>query len=116
MQSPHHAGRGLRQALLLSLWLLTHVVWCGVVRCSVAVSSAYTNIPQFGAEQPCRWGKSLPPEQLGAQGEHQSTGHLFGPLLIQSRNPRFLHAPFLGGAMGDAPFQKFFVPYRVFFF
>ena len=50
------------------------------------------------------------------RGERRrAPGHLFGPLLIRGHNPRFLHGPFPIGDMGNAPFHKFFVPYRGFF-
>ena len=51
----------------------------------------------------------------GASARLAHTWHLFGPLLIQSRNPRFLHGPFPVGDKGDPPFHKFFVLYRGFF-
>ena len=41
----------------------------------------------------------------GATARRVRPGHLFGPLLIQSRNPRFLHGPFPVGDMGNAPFH-----------
>ena len=37
--------------------------------------------------------------------EHQCAGHLFGPLLIRSPNPRFLHDPFVVGDM-DQPLSS----------
>ena len=46
----------------------------------------------------------------GTRGSGRA-GYLFGPLLIQSRNPRFLHGPFPVGDMGNAPFHELFVPY-----
>ena len=39
-----------------------------------------------------------------SQGERQRAGHLFGPLLIRSPNPRFLHGPFPVGDM-ERPFS-----------
>ena len=45
--------------------------------------------------------------QGGAAARRARAGHLFGPSFIRSRNPCFLHGPFPGGDMGNAPFPKF---------
>ena len=45
----------------------------------------------------------------------RAAGHLFGPLLIQSRNPRFLYGSFPLGDMGNVLFHKFFVQYWGYF-
>ena len=76
--------------------------------CGAKVVGALTNIRSKGAPTPpSLWGGR-------GSGEWQRTGHLFGPHLIRSRNPHFLHGPFLVGDMGNAPFHKFFVPWAFF--
>ena len=49
------------------------------------------------------------------QGERQCAGHLFGPLLIRSPNPCFLHGPFPVGNM-DWPLSSWgyvLAPFRL---
>ena len=84
-----------------------------------AWAAAHRGTPHPQSGTPCSngggGGLSLGISKGGVAACQARAGHLFGPHLIWRCNPHFLHGPCPVGDMGNAPFHKFFVPYRGYF-